>query len=1018
MMNFHRCIATSLLPLLFLSVETFAFQEGNADVIIQLNGLPAARLQPATRSTNVEPEQPSGTLATSGRPANSSSVVKFNNGDFLWGEWVDSPKDKVIGWKCPAFANILEIQPSSLVSIDQQNVEVDVAFSTGMTFRTHAGDVLWGSPTAWDEEMVEILTPNIGLIRLKSESIRYAAKPSSAEKILYQEPFQLAKWKSAESNSWSVESGSLICRKLGGKIIGAAQLAEKCQIQLGFSWIGKPNFVIALGVPEDSMNSGRAFSIEVWDDKLALLRELPMKAEAAFLQSLDNKTTSIELTIYLDQITGRAIVFSNEGKMLADITLTSDTSDSHSFLSIENFCREFRLDQVRVLTWNGDIPAERNLNNNRIELVDGRVIEGKIIAFSSDRGWTIRTNDGEEIQAEVEDIRYVVTSMKTMEGKENELAKLNPKSSNSSNDLVTGAVNLAIREPMAIGESVGNVLLRNQTRLLGTWMHVRDGMLQFLPNSAVDSVQIPLKEIVSFRAAHRGGQQNSTSSEGAMYSETVQLRGNLLDSEAGSSSGLFRWSSPFLDAPAQLVPGVEGRFDFRRMQGAASLPVASAPAMAGPNPGARQPAITERASPRRVSMPNVRLRTGERFMAEVDQIDDRGVFFHSPSTAKGFVRNELIHAVELRSMRREKPLDPTKLERFLTIPRMRRDDPPTHVLISLEGDYLRGRLIQLTADETVIEINLSEVRVPTASIAQVVWLHDRKWSVSPPPTATTQIESDRASGEGNQDATENREASEKDRDEPEGTDQALDAQTFHLSRIHVSEKAGWSMNLEPLRIAGGILVGRSEILGEYAVDLKGVELILFGGNIESRANQLIENPWTLSLAKIPKVFEDADRNSEGADGPLGEDSKLVGKPAPKLEGEMLDGSKFVLAEHKGKIVVLDFWASWCGPCMQYMPLLDAAIEEIGNPDVELFAVNLEESSDRATAAMNRLKLNTRVVLDIDGVAGQRYEANAIPQTVIVDREGNVRHVFVGGGAQTVLQIRTAIEKLVAEQTGT
>ena len=99
--------------------------------------------------------------------------------------------------------------------------------------------------------------------------------------------------------------------------------------------------------------------------------------------------------------------------------------------------------------------------------------------------------------------------------------------------------------------------------------------------------------------------------------------------------------------------------------------------------------------------------------------------------------------------------------------------------------------------------------------------------------------------------------------------------------------------------------------------------------------------------------------------------------------------------------------------MQTMPLVDAAVRELNNPDVSLVAVNLEEPSERAQSALDRLKLETQVVLDIDGAAGQRYQANAIPQTVIVDREGVVRHVFVGGGPKLVPQLMGAIESLLA-----
>ncbi len=80
----------------------------------------------------------------------------------------------------------------------------------------------------------------------------------------------------------------------------------------------------------------------------------------------------------------------------------------------------------------------------------------------------------------------------------------------------------------------------------------------------------------------------------------------------------------------------------------------------------------------------------------------------------------------------------------------------------------------------------------------------------------------------------------------------------------------------------------------------------------------------------------------------------------------------------------------------------------------LVAVNLEEPAERAQAALERLKLKTKVVLDIDGAAARRYEANAIPQTVIVDRQGVIRYVFVGGGPKFADQLRAALTAVMSD----
>lgn len=142
-------------------------------------------------------------------------------------------------------------------------------------------------------------------------------------------------------------------------------------------------------------------------------------------------------------------------------------------------------------------------------------------------------------------------------------------------------------------------------------------------------------------------------------------------------------------------------------------------------------------------------------------------------------------------------------------------------------------------------------------------------------------------------------------------------------------------------------------------------------------------------------------------------SPLVNGPAPDFGLKTLSGEGFRLRTQRERVVVLDFWASWCGPCIQTMPLVEEVVEEFGADQVHLVAVNIQESADRVQAAVDRLGLSATVLLDIDGQVAAVYQANAIPQTVIIDREGTVRYVFVGGGSRFVAQFRDALEDVLA-----
>jgi peroxiredoxin len=143
--------------------------------------------------------------------------------------------------------------------------------------------------------------------------------------------------------------------------------------------------------------------------------------------------------------------------------------------------------------------------------------------------------------------------------------------------------------------------------------------------------------------------------------------------------------------------------------------------------------------------------------------------------------------------------------------------------------------------------------------------------------------------------------------------------------------------------------------------------------------------------KVDSLFE-----AQTPGGEEGEGHPLVGKAAPDFTLDLLQGGTLTLADHKGKnIVILDFWATWCGPCVRAMPIIAEVASQYKDKGVVLYAVNLVESPDVIRPFLKKHDLDVQVALDKDGKVGKTYEARAIPQTVIVGKDGTVQVVHVG-----------------------
>ncbi len=141
---------------------------------------------------------------------------------------------------------------------------------------------------------------------------------------------------------------------------------------------------------------------------------------------------------------------------------------------------------------------------------------------------------------------------------------------------------------------------------------------------------------------------------------------------------------------------------------------------------------------------------------------------------------------------------------------------------------------------------------------------------------------------------------------------------------------------------------------------------------------------------------------------------LLAKPAPGIKLDLLGGGKLDLAALKDKnVVILDFWATWCGPCQRAMPVIEKVAAEYKEKGVLLYAVNIQETPEDIQKFIDDSGLKLPIALDKEGEVARAYQANAIPQTVLVGKDGTVQAVHVGLLPNLEAQLKKELDTLVA-----
>jgi peroxiredoxin len=140
------------------------------------------------------------------------------------------------------------------------------------------------------------------------------------------------------------------------------------------------------------------------------------------------------------------------------------------------------------------------------------------------------------------------------------------------------------------------------------------------------------------------------------------------------------------------------------------------------------------------------------------------------------------------------------------------------------------------------------------------------------------------------------------------------------------------------------------------------------------------------------------------------------KAASDFSGSLLDGGTFSLADNRGKVVVLNFWASWCGPCQVETPQFDLMYRKDKAHDVNFVGIDTKDIKSKARSFVADHNITFPIVYDEPGEVALRLgnlPAQSLPFTVLIDKQGRVAAVYVG--AQSAKDLQPVLDRLVAER---
>lgn len=140
----------------------------------------------------------------------------------------------------------------------------------------------------------------------------------------------------------------------------------------------------------------------------------------------------------------------------------------------------------------------------------------------------------------------------------------------------------------------------------------------------------------------------------------------------------------------------------------------------------------------------------------------------------------------------------------------------------------------------------------------------------------------------------------------------------------------------------------------------------------------------------------------------------ISQPMPScLVSPLTEDKSEDIQHYKGQVIYVDFWASWCGPCAESFPFLNAMHQKFKDQGLQIVGINLDEEVKDADAFLVKTPANFTIVKDVTKQCAMDFDVEAMPSSYLIDRKGIIHHIHLGFRAGDAKELESLIEKLIA-----